>query len=161
MKPTSLLLTLSFLSLPLLAQDAPGPPPADPFVKEKKSVEVIKPKDAVGPETHINVGVLIQFIDVKRERWTDWLSKNSVPLNATALRKEVEGWMGTGEAELAETSLVMGQSGGRMKVESVRGMFYATEFDELEGGGLPFPTRSNLATSARPRKSTLFSDRTT
>jgi len=135
---------LLFAGVSLDAQETPkeaktaAPPsaPADPFLKEKGKEKAATPVEA-GPETHVNVGALIQYIDVKRELWTDWLSKNSLSLDATGLRKEVEGWIGSGDAELAETSMVMSQSGQRMKVESIRGLFYPTEFDPLEGG-LPF-----------------------
>lgn len=46
--------------------------------------------------------------------------------------------MSTGDAEVAETSIVMSQSGQRMKVESIRELFYPTEFRPFESG-LPFP----------------------
>lgn len=149
MKKLSLVLTaLLFFTTHGTAQEKAKPDekpaaevaPADPFVKEKgKGKEKAADVSEAGPETHVNVGALIQYIDVKRERWTDWLSKNSLSLDATGLRKEVEGWIGTGDAELAETSVVMSQSGQRMKVESIRELLYATQFRTWDGDGMAFP----------------------
>ena len=48
-----------------------------------------------------------------------------------------------GEAELAETSLVMGKSGQRSKVESIREVRYPSEFDS-DKSGLPVPTAFEL-----------------
>ena len=114
--------------------------PADPFVKEKgKKTEPGKP--AEGPATMTNVGVVVQYIDVKRERWQQWLSENHASLDATPLRKEVETWIAAGDAILAESSLVMGKSGQRLKVESVRSVIYPSQFLE-DGSGQPFPDKT-------------------
>jgi hypothetical protein len=112
--------------------------PSDPFVKEKgKKAEPGKP--AEGPATMTNVGVVVQYIDVKRERWQKWLAENDAPLDATPLRKEVETWITAGDASLAETSLVMAKSGQRAKVESVRNVVFPGEFLE-DPSGQPIPT---------------------
>ena len=149
------LAVLLFVGVYLNAQEAPkeakpaAPPaaPADPFLKEKEK----KTKEAApSPDKIINVGTLFQYIDVKRERWQKWLAENETPLDAGALRREVDGWLSTGDAELAETSLIMGKSGLRSKVESNREVFYPVEFT-VDPGGLPLPTsfeRKNTGTTA-------------
>ena len=110
---------------------------ADPFVKKKEGE---KTKEAsTEPDKITNVGTIFQYIDVKRERWQKWLSENSVALDAGALRREVETWITAGDATLAETSLVMGKSGQRSKVESIREVFYPSQYNE-DKGGLPVPT---------------------
>lgn len=107
--------------------------PADPFIKEKENVKK-SGAGGEGPATHTNVGVVVQYIDVKRERWQKWLAENQPTLNATPLRKEVETWIAAGDANLAESSLVMGKSGQRAKVESVKFQYYPTNFVEAVGG---------------------------
>jgi hypothetical protein len=146
MKKQFLVLSALLLSLvPCPAQEAAKPTAkenaepvaADPFVKEKG------PKGASiwfddSPTTFTNVGVVVQYIDVKRERWQQWLAANNTALDATPLRKEVETWIAAGDARLAETSLVMDRSGQRAKVESVRNLVYPSEFSD-DGSGLAFP----------------------
>lgn len=120
---------LLLAGMPLTAQDAtkeakPGAAPADPFVKEKeKKVEA----GGNGPATYTNAGMVVQHIDVERGRWQQWLAANQPSLDATLLRKEVETWIAAGDAKLAESSLVMGKSGQRAKVESARFQIYPHE----------------------------------
>lgn len=108
---------------------------ADPFVKENS-----KPSRPGGadPFEQINVGVVVQYLDVKRGRWHEWLAANHASLAAGPLRKEVEGWIAAGDARLTETSLVMGKPGQRAKVESVTNLVYPLEFAE-DAAGPPFP----------------------
>lgn len=113
----------------------PSAAPADPFLKEK---EKKKEQGEEGPATHTNVGVVVQYVDVKRERWQQWLTENDASVDATPLRKEVETWITAGDANLAESSLVMGKSGQRAKVESVRWVIHPSQFLE-DGSGQPFP----------------------
>ena len=146
MKKLSLVLTaLLFFTTHGTAQEKAKPDekpaaeaaPADPFVKEKgKKAEPGKGAD--GPATMTNVGVVVQYIDVKRERWQQWLAANHASLDATPLRKEIETWIAAGDAMLAESSLVMGKSGQRAKVESIRWVIYPSQFLE-DGSGQPFP----------------------
>jgi len=147
MKILSLVLSaLLLLSNHLPAQEptkpaetkVPDAAAADPFVKEKgKKAEPGKP--AEGPATVTNVGVVVQYIDVKRERWQQWLGVNNASLDASTLRKEVESWITAGEASLAETSLVMAKSGQRAKVASVRNVVFPGDFFE-DPSGQPIPT---------------------
>lgn len=109
--------------------------PADPFVKEKQKAGTEAGSD---PDTFANVGAAFQYIDVTRGRWQQWLAANDAPIDAGALRREVEAWIAAGDAALAETSLVMGKPGQRSKVESVRFQIYPTEFGE-DAAGQPFP----------------------
>jgi hypothetical protein len=118
---------------PAKPQPAGEAKPGNPFVKKKEGSES-QPKDKAGPESFVNVGAMVQYIDVKHTRWQEWLSQNSVPLDATALRNEMETWITAGDAKLAEISLVMGRSGARMKVESIRQQYYPTEFSNNESG---------------------------
>lgn len=134
------LAVLLFAGVSLNAQEAPketkpAAAPSDPFLKEKQK----KAEDGGdGPATHTNVGVVVQYIDVKHERWQGWLAENHTSLDATPLRKEVETWIAAGDANLAESSLVMGKSGQRAKVESVRNLIYPADFSE-DPKGPPFP----------------------
>lgn len=136
---STLLLFIAPCSAQEPAKPAPNdnvePVPTDPFVKEKGKKASAEKE---GPGTMFNVGVVVQYIDVKRERWQQWLAANDVPPNASGLRKEVETWIAAGDASLAESSLVMGKSGQRAKVESVRGFAYPSEFVEHRSG-LAFP----------------------
>ena len=116
--------------------------PADPFV-QKKEGKAAEKKEAPAPKSITNVGTIFQYIDVKRERWQQWLSENSAPLDAGTLRREVETWITSGDGRLAETSLVMGKSGQRSKVESIREVFYPSQFNS-EKSGLPVPTAFEL-----------------
>lgn len=144
MKTRLPLAVLLLAGVSLVAQEAPKEAktsaapaaPADPFVKEKE-----KKAGSGGnvPATHANVGVVVQYIDVKRERWQQWLAANDASLDATPLRKEVETWITAGDAKLAESSLVMGKSGQRAKVESARNLVYPREFRETAEAP-PFPT---------------------
>ncbi|HRQ89481.1 MAG TPA: hypothetical protein PLA50_11825 [Bacteroidia bacterium] len=140
--PFALLAIAAMVLPPLLSQEPANPPeaatPMDPFVKEKGGIA--SAKKAKTEEEHINVGILFQHIDVKRERWRDWLSQHSVPLDAGPLRQEVEGWIAAGDATLAETSLVMGRSGQRSKVESVREIHYPHEYNLPQDGGMQHGT---------------------
>jgi hypothetical protein len=110
--------------------------PADPFVKKREKAGA---EAGSGPATSANVGGVFQYIDVSRERWQKWLDANQAPVDAGALRREVEAWIAEGDAALAETSLVMGKTGQRSKVESVRNQAFPTEFGE-NAAGQPFPT---------------------
>lgn len=139
MKPRILTLTslLAFLSIPAFAQESneaakAEKPAADPFLKEEKK-EVIAPTSNDEPQSFTNVGALVQWIDVKKETWEAWLEKNPVPLDAGPLREQAETWIAEGEAELAETTLVMGRSGQRALVQSARKVYYPTEFDPGKG----------------------------
>ncbi|MCB1204741.1 MAG: hypothetical protein KDN18_10820 [Verrucomicrobiae bacterium] len=109
--------------------------PADPFVKEKEKKAA---PGGNGPTTHTNAGLVVQYIDVKRERWQHWLAENEVKLDATPLRKEVETWVAAGDAKLSESSLVMGKSGQRATVESVRFQIYPHE-QVTDPSGQSFP----------------------
>jgi hypothetical protein len=139
--PLALLL---FAGVSLDAQEAPkeakpaaaSAAPVDPFVKEKEKVGTEAGSD---PDTFANVGATFQYIDVTRERWQKWIDANDAPVDAGALRQEVEAWIAAGDAALAETSLVMGKPGQRSKVESVRFQIYPHEFTE-DPAGQPFPT---------------------
>jgi hypothetical protein len=151
MKKLSLVLTaLLLFSNHLTAQEAakpaetkvPDAAPADPFVKEKGGKGASKSAEE-SPATFTNVGTIFQYIDVKRERWQQWLAENQTPLDGGALRREVEAWITAGDANLAETSLIMGKSGQRSKVESIREVFYPEAFDP-EKSGLPVPTAFEL-----------------
>ena len=121
------------------------PAAADPFVQkeEAKQSKSARESEKTAPDKVTNVGTIFQYIDVKRERWQKWLSENSVPLDAAPLRREVETWIKAGDANLAETSLVMGKSGQRSKVESIREVRYPSEFDS-DKSGLPVPTAFEL-----------------
>lgn len=123
---------LLFAGASLNAQETTSSP-VDPFVKDKAK------KTEASPDSHLNAGVVVQYIDVKRERWQQWLSANHVPVDASPLRKEVESWLAAGDATLAESSLVMGKPGQRAKVESVRNLVYPVEFTPGKSD-LPFPT---------------------
>jgi len=120
-----------------VAKENTEPAAADPFVKEKGKEKKPEALEA-SPATHTNVGVVVQYIDVKRERWQQWLAANDAALDASGLRKEVETWIAAGDASLAESSLVMAKSGQRAKVESVRSFVYPTEFFQ-QSSGLAFP----------------------
>ncbi len=142
------LASLLLAGAPLAAQEKPKEAKpaaapaasADPFVKEKeKKAEA----GGEGPTAHTNVGVVVQYIDVKRERWQKWLAENQPVLDAGPLRKEVEAWIAAGDARLAESSLAMGKSGQRVKVESARNLTYPGDFLE-DAGGQPFPTALEL-----------------
>lgn len=120
---------------PAQDQAKPGEATAspDPYVKKKEE------KTAETKEAAItNVGTLFQYIDVKQERWRKWLAENAVPLDAGTLRNEVETWITAGDAALAETSLIMGKSGQRSKVESVRQIQFPAEFSPHDSN-LPVP----------------------
>jgi hypothetical protein len=146
MKKLTLILSGLLLLLPLSAYtqkkteakkpateaEAPAKP-GNPFVKKKEGTET-PVKGGTEAESFVNVGVMVHYIDVKHTRWQQWLSQNSVPLDATALRNEMETWISTGDANLAEISLIMGRSGARMKVESVRQQYYPVEFTADESG---------------------------
>lgn len=126
------------------AQDQPKPAEGEPFIKEKGDKKPAgEKKEKVGPTTETNVGTLVQYIEIKRERWQEWLKKNPAPLDAGALRKEAETWIAGGDAELAESLLIMGKSGQRAKIESHREIYYPTEFLSSESG-LPFPSKFDL-----------------
>lgn len=134
------LAVLLLAGVSLTAQEAPkeanpAAAPADPFVKEKDKAD--NPVES-NPATMTNVGGVFQYIDVTRERWQKWLDANSASIDAGALRQEVEAWIAAGDAALAETSLVMGKSGQRAKVESARFQIYPNEFTE-DTAGQPFP----------------------
>ncbi len=148
MKKPTLIFTvlLFFLSVAgsATAQDQPKPTSGEPFLKEKGSKKGSDIKEeSAEPETVINVGTLVQYIDVKREKWQDWLEKNPASLDAGALRKEAEVWIAGGDAALAETTLIMGKSGQRAKIESQREIFLPTKFFSVEAG-LPFPGTFDL-----------------
>lgn len=134
------LAVLLFAGVSLTAQEkpkeaAPAAAPADPFLKEKeKEAEA----GGEGPATHTNAGVVVQYIDVKRGRWQQWLAENEPALDATPLRKEVETWIAAGDAKLAESSLVMGKPGQRAKVESARFQIYPHEHHS-DPSGQSFP----------------------
>lgn len=126
------------------AQEQQKPAASEPFLKEKSEKKAAdRTEEKSGPETIANVGTLVQYIDVKRERWQEWLAKNSAVPDAGALRKEAEVWIAGGDAELAETSLIMGKSGQRAKIESHREVFLPTKFLSVESG-LPFPSTFDL-----------------
>ncbi len=157
--PLGLVFALSAPFLPLTAQEpptsagtkaatsetSPSPATADPFVKTPAQKEggAAAPAGGSSPagtsETFVNLGLLFQYIDVKREFWSAWLSENNPALDAGRLRREAEAWMTDGEALLVETSLVMGRSGQRSKVESVREMIKPIEFARPTTGH-HFPT---------------------
>jgi hypothetical protein len=148
--PTSLALaTLAwlFVSIPAHAQKdtaaaTKAKKPASPFVKNAPTEKASSADPLAGanqPASYSNVGLLIQHIDVKRELWQAWLDENAAPLDAGPLRKLVETWIANGDAHLAESSLVMGRSGQRAKVESQRRMVYPVEFDLGNGEAAPFP----------------------
>ena len=148
MKKTTLILTallfITCIAEPATAQEQPKPAGGEPFLKEKGGKKGADTKEeSADPKTVINVGTLVQYIDVKREKWQDWLEKNPASLDAGALRKEAEAWIAGGDAKLAETSLIMGKSGQRAKIESNREVFLPTKFESVEGG-LPFPTTFDL-----------------
>lgn len=125
--------SLNAQETPKEAKPAAAPAaPVDPFLKEKEKEKNRAPGEE-GPKTHTNVGVVVQYIDVKRERWQKWLADNHPSLDATPLRKEVETWIAAGDANLAESSLVMGKSGQRAKVESVKFQYYPTNFKDAVG----------------------------
>jgi len=116
-------------------------PPADPFVKPREA-SADPAREAEGG-AHTNVGALFQYIDVPRERWQGWLAANEIAADAGALRREADEWIAAGEGELAETSLVMGRSGQRMRVESILPVIYASEFDPSDASSQPFPGLSS------------------
>lgn len=143
---TTLAIALTAFGTFVTAQEKNGDRSGDgPFIKKK--AESAKTAQASGDETDkkaksetiANVGTIFQFIDVKRERWQDWLDEHAAPRDAGELRDEVEGWIADGDAELAETSFVIGRSGQRMKVESHREMHYPTNF-EPGAEQAPYPT---------------------
>lgn len=129
------LFALLFAGVSSTAQEKTPPSPKDPFVKEKggKEAEAGKPSDS-----HVNVGLVVQYIDVETERWRKWSSENILALDAGALRNEVEKWITAGDATLAESSLAMSKSGQRAKVESIRLQFYPHEF-QGDAHGQHFP----------------------
>lgn len=133
--PLALLLlagvSLNAQEVPKEAKPATPPAaPTDPFLKEKEKKTEL---GEAGPTTYANVGVVVQYIDVKRERWQQWLATNDAQLDASPLRKEVETWIAAGDAKLAESSLVMSKSGQRSTVESVKFQYYPTNFTDAVG----------------------------
>lgn len=133
-------LLLLLFAFGLSAEEKTKPAATDPFVKEKGEKPTSQ-KPKTESTTYRNVGVVVQYIDVTRERWHQWLAENDISIDATALRGEVEAWLASGDATLAESSLVMGQSEQRSKVESVRGLVYPKRFSE-GGDSHAFPTET-------------------
>jgi hypothetical protein len=137
------LAVLLFAGVYLNAQEAPKEAKpaaapaatADPFLKQKEKAGTEAGSD---PATCANVGGVFQYIDVARERWQKWLEANEAPVDAGALRQEVEAWIAAGDAALAETSLVMGKPGQRAKVASARFQIYPSDFAGDEARQ-PFP----------------------
>lgn len=147
MKPTLFLFAIASLALlpfPATAQKAEKKSGGgDPFIKGDgadlgEEVEKAESEAKNSPKSYSNVGAFVQWIDVKRETWESWLENNAVPLDAGELRQQAETWIAEGEAELNETSLVMGRSGHRSLVQSARKIYYPTEFD-LGKGAHSFP----------------------
>ncbi|MCP5540325.1 MAG: hypothetical protein H7A52_09325 [Akkermansiaceae bacterium] len=121
------------------AEKANGPFDKKPSPKSATGPATDPLANAGDPKVYTNIGLLTQWIDVKREVWQAWLDKNPVPLDATPLRKVVETWIAAGDAELAETTLVMGRPDMRALVESFRSVWYPSEF-EPGADSLPFPS---------------------
>ena len=148
MKPTLILFAIPILALlpfSATAQKAEKKSGGgDPFIKDDGSglgeeVEKAASKAAKNsPKSYSNVGAFVQWIDVKRETWESWLENHAVPLDAGKLRQQAETWIAEGEAELAETTLVVGRSGQRSLVQSARKIYYPTGFDPGKGAH-PFP----------------------
>ena len=98
------------------------------------------PEPAVKPS---GIMILVEWIEVAHEDFSDWAFENKLSPDATDLRKEVQGWAKKDEAEIIRTAVVHARSGQRAKIESISEFIYPTEYDPAE-----IPTEANVSDTA-------------
>jgi len=151
--PVLLALALVF-PLALQGQDAPTPDRSSkeaakgPSIKPKGTIKKALPrtllvgqaKKKLAEVTPSGILILVEWIEVEHEDFSDWVFENKLTPDATNLRKEVQRWKKDGDAEVIRTVVVHAQNGQRAKVESISEFIYATEYDPPE-----VPNEPNLS----------------
>lgn len=124
----ALSLALLAISMSCLAQEA------NPFVKKKDETKA--KETPAGPGF---VGV-VEHILVPPDLIDDWLRDNPAPIDATAMRVEVQKWVNDGKATLDATVLASGVSGRACTSETILERIYQTENISNGPGVWPCPT---------------------
>lgn len=73
------------------------------------------------------VNVVVEFIEVDEGFYHDWMFENRLNKAGTVFRRQVQKWVKSGDARIAETMCVAARSGERAKTQSVSEVIYPTE----------------------------------
>lgn len=73
------------------------------------------------------ISVFIEYFEVPRVLFDDYLSENPVNGNDDRFRRQIEIWLRTGQAKLHDMMAVQTESGQQAKTESFRDILYPTE----------------------------------
>lgn len=76
--------------------------------------------------------LLLEYIEVEQEDFSQWILDNKLALDATPMRKTIQEWIDDRDAYLVQSSILTARSGQRGKVESIREYIYPTEYDPPE-----------------------------
>lgn len=71
--------------------------------------------------------VFIEYIEVESNLYNDWMFENRMTGDGTALRKQAQKWIKSGEGTLIDAVGVTARSGQRAKTESISETIYPTE----------------------------------
>lgn len=124
----ALLISVNSLSGAIAQDRKPATKKANeaPTTKEAKTAE--RTPDPFTSNLHI----IVEYIEVEHEAFSEWLLENSLKADATELRREVQRWVKEGDAGIVETTVVHARSGQRAKVESIEEVIYPTEYGPAE-----------------------------
>lgn len=73
------------------------------------------------------INVIVEFIEVEEGVYHDWMFENRLNKAGAVLRRQVQVWVKSGDARIAETMCVATRSGQRAKTQSVSEVIYPTE----------------------------------
>lgn len=76
--------------------------------------------------------VQVEFIEMTHEKLTELIFLRKPKADETELRKQVQGLVKKGEAQIVETMLGVTRSGEKATTESVREFIYPTEYEPAE-----------------------------
>lgn len=90
---------------------------------------VLSEEKAKTPQASPDITVVVEYIEVNQETFSDHHLGTPLKKDAGQLRKEVQKWVKSEKAEIRETLIVRTRSGQRSKVEAVREIIYPTKYE--------------------------------
>ena len=73
------------------------------------------------------LGIAVEYIEVDEAVYHEWMFENRLNTPGGVFRRQVQEWVRSGDARIAETMCVMARSGQRAKTQSVSELIYPTE----------------------------------
>ncbi|MGB6223461.1 MAG: hypothetical protein WBG04_20695, partial [Haloferula sp.] len=96
------------------------------------------------------VRIQVEYIQVAQSRYLHLIAEKREAADATPLRKKLQGMVMSGEAKVLETAMVVGRSGEKATIESIKEFIFPTDYNPP--GSIPFELTDEQKNRLRNRR---------